>query len=382
MKKAVLLLFVLAPLFGFAQQQADIQKRQIILSPVAALTDSAEFDYIKGTLYNVLLINLQEQKTLDILNDRPDAEPIISKKTAFEPYLQKLQNRFPGATAIIAEYYVADEKLNVMVNVWELDTLRIKNSFIESMPADLDMLSNIELLSARIAQAVAQELGPTEREEVFNRQIAASLRKKINQEEQLVEEVYALHHEISAVLFTGIGIGRSVVSWSEKGPAVSPLVAVEYSLFFDAPYHLRFGVEYMGFNIQDFNSHQQEISAEVLFGTHTLSSFSFFADAGISITWDYNAKSAPHARTGGTEDIYPEVQRFSVGVPVHLDISMYLSPNFFIDLRLKYHGLTWTIETEGPDSYDLGALRMKYFYGFSPWNFLCLSINAQLGVRF
>jgi len=381
MKKAALLLFMLTPLFLHAEQPASQQKRQIILAPVTMLTENPDIAYLRGAIYNVLLINLGNQKTLDILNEKTGAAA-MEQTGDLEAYIQGLASSFPGATAIMAEFYAGDEKLHVLVNVWELDTFRLKNSFIRTMPADLDMLRNIEMMASDVAIAVARELPPTEREEVFNRQVISSLRRKINDEDRLVEAIFSRHNEISGVPFSGIGLGRSVIMWSESGPVVSPLASLEYSYFFDEPYHLRAGAEFLGFNLLETAARQRELSFELLAGMHTLSSFSISADAGLSISWQYNSRSSALSHTLGLGTWYPEVTRVTLGVPIHLGFTVYFSESLFAGLRLKYHGLSWTVEPLGPESYDIGGRTLKYAWGFSPWNFLCLSINVQAGLRF
>jgi hypothetical protein len=159
-----LLIFLsVSPLFPQEAVNAPVAKNRIILAPVTSLTDNREFQYLKGTVYNVLLINLKKQERIAVVNEEPGAEAVIAAETGFESYLAALSRAFPGATAVIAEYYVASDKLHIPVNVWDVDTRRTKNSFIETMPADLDLLSNIEKMSSNIAAsraAVEGLIGP------------------------------------------------------------------------------------------------------------------------------------------------------------------------------------------------------------------------------
>jgi hypothetical protein len=297
-------------------------------------------------------------------------------------YLDVLKENFPGATAIITEYYVAKDTLHMLINLWDLDTLRVKSSFIETMPADLDMLKNIEKMAVNTAIAVALELPPTERDALFEKQIVVSLRKKINDEEKMVESIFSAHHEISLVPFSGIGLGRTVVSWSPLGPFVSPVLSLEYSYFFEKQFHLRFGFEYLCFDVLALNPSRNEITFEALIGFHSASIFSLSLEAGLAFIYDINPASAALACTFESTNITPEAQRFSLSIPLRLGLALYISRSFFINLTLKYHGLTWTIEPLEPHDYDVGNQRLNYYHGLSPWNLLCVSFMVETGVRF
>jgi hypothetical protein len=226
MQKIIFILFLAAALPLYSQEAAPAQavRNRIILSPVTSLTGNQEFLYLKGTIYNVLLINLKKQERISVVNEEAGAESIINAEAAFEDYLASLSRAFPGSSVILTEYYVAKSKLNIRVNVWDITTRRVKNSFTETMPADLDLLANIEKMSANIAVAVARELPLTEREALFSKEVAASLRNKINDEDRFVEEIFSRRNEITLTPFSGLGVGRTVVSWTATGPLVSPLL--------------------------------------------------------------------------------------------------------------------------------------------------------------
>lgn len=98
--------------------------------------------------------------------------------------------------------------------------------------------------------------------------------------------------------------------------------------------------------------------------------------------YDYNERSAALAYTSGPDVIYPEEERLSISIPIELGFSIFVTDWIFVNLRFKYHGLTYTFETRGPDAYNEGSSSYLYAYGFSPWNFLCLAISAQIGFRF
>jgi hypothetical protein len=84
----------------------------------------------------------------------------------------------------------------------------------------------------------------------------------------------------------------------------------------------------------------------------------------------------------GIITVNPPIERFSLSIPVKAGFTIYLSPNLFISLNLKYNGLTVSFEPRSPSAYDVGKARLKYFHGLSPWNLLSLSVLVQAGVRF
>jgi hypothetical protein len=382
LKKLIISILIFPIISLVAQETGEKIKREILLTPVFHLTDNKEFSYLKGIIYNVLLINIKNQETLSVLNDNPEVEKLITQTVGFEAYLNLLKKNFPGATAVITEYYVANDNLHLLINVWDLSTLRVKSSFIETMPADLDMLKNIEKMAVSTAIAVALELPPTERDALFEKQIVVSLRKKINDEEKMVEDIFSGRHEISLVPFSGIGLGRTVVSWSPLGPFISPVLSLEYSCFFLKQFHMRFGFEYLCFDVLTMNPSRNEVTFEALIGLHTASIFSLSMEAGLALIYDINPASAALAYTFESTRITPEVQRFSLSIPLRLGLTLYLSRSFFINLTLKYHGITWTIEPLEQKDYDVGNKRLNYYYGLSPWNLLCVSFIVETGVRF
>jgi hypothetical protein len=360
----------------------ETQKREIILAPVTSLTDDEEFLYLRATIRNVLRINLEKQETLELANDRPDAEALIESKVDFDGYLESLASAYPEAIAIVTDFYVSLARLHVLVNVWELETLRIKNSFIETLPADLDMLRNIEIMSSNIAASVARDLPPTPREAIFNKQVISSLRNRINAEEKLTEDIFALRNELSVVLFSGISTGRNILTWSQAGPLVSPVLGIDYSRSIGEDLQVRVGFEYLGLDLLGREADRHEITIEALAGFHTKSPYSFSAEAGISASWEYNEASAALAYSFGLDTFYPGASRFSIGIPLSVGFTLFPSRNFSFTLGFEYNGLAYTFENVSPGDYDAGNKRLKYSYGLSPWNFLCFSISIRTGVRF
>ncbi len=377
--------FFAAVLPLFAQERAEVpaDKNRIILAPVTSLTDNLEFQYLKGTIYNVLLINLKRQERIAVVNEEPGAdEGVFNGEGGFEATLSAMAGAFPGASAIVAEYYVAKASLHILVNVWDVSTRRVKNSFIETMPADLDLLANIEKMSANIAESVARELPPTEREALFNKEVAASLRQKIDDEDRFVEEIFSRRHELALVPLSGLGLGRTVVSWTATGPLVSPLLSLGYTYSLGGLWHGRVNLEYLGLDLATAPGTRQEVTLEALVGIEQQSSFAFSFDAGLALIYDYNRESAALAYTQGAGTVYPTVERLSLSVPVALGFTVYLTRAFFVHLGFKYHGLTFTFEPQAYGTYDVGASSFLYRDGFSAWNFACLSIYVQAGVRF
>ena len=384
MRKILLPVFLLSAIFVFADnaEETGTEKNRIILLPVKNLTDNSAYAYLSTTIYNVLEINLEKQERIYLLNNDRQEEIDSGPAIDFDDYLDFFKSDFPGSSLIVSEYYASGEKLHILVNVWDTDTLRIKNSFIETMPADLDLLDNIENMAVNISEAVAMELPPTEREAVFEEQVSASLRQKINEEEFFVEQIFAEHHELSVTPFTGISLGRTIVSWSEDGPFVSPVISLGYTYLIDDTLRFHAGFEYLGFDLLDSENERYEISFEALFGFHTKSAFSLFITGGVGASYDYNSASGALAYESGLYTIYPEIERFSVSLPVVLGFTFYFTEKFFLSLCFDYHGLNYTFEPLDPEDYNIGNTRLKYYYGFSMWNFLCLSISVNTGLRF
>ncbi len=384
MRKVLVLLFALTVIDAYTNESemTASDKNRIILLPVKNLTDNSDYAYLKTTLYNVLQINLEKQERIYLLNNDRQEELDSGPSDNFDAYLDFLKETFSGVSLIVSEYYASGENLHILVNVWEIDTLRIKNSFIESMPADLDLLMNIENMAVNIAEAVARELPPTERDAIFDEQVAASLRQKINEEEQFSERIFDKHHELSITPFSGLSLGRTIVSWSEDGPFVSPVLAVGYTYLFGDSYRFHFGMEYLGFGLLGRETKRYEISFEAMFGFHTKSPFSLFVSGGFGASYDNNQASGALAYDSGYDIVYPAIERFSINLPIVLGFTIYFTEKYFISLGLNYHGINYTFEALDPEDYNIGNTRLKYVNGFSVWNFLCLSININTGLRF
>ncbi len=384
MRRLVISLFLTVLILPLtAQETAPAPKKRIVLAPVTSLTENKDFLYLKATIYNVLLIHLKKQERIAVLNEEGEgAREIIDAGGDTETYLASLARAFPAAVAIRGEYYVSAEHCHILVNVWDLDTLRVKNTFVETIPADLDLLPNIEKLSARIAVSVARELPPTERDALFQKQVVASKRKKINDEERLTTDIFAFRHALAVSPLTGLGTGRSVVSWT-AGPLISPVLSLEYSYFFEGQFHLRLRAEYLGVtNLYGADGVQRELSLEALVGLHTLSSFSFALDAGLAVSIDWNTRSHALASTMPVDPTTRDIQRVSLTIPVAFGFSLSFTPRFFINLCLTYNGLTYTFEPLPAAAYDSGYTHFRYANGFSPWNFINFSILLKAGVRF
>ncbi|MEJ2663753.1 MAG: hypothetical protein P8107_06890 [Spirochaetia bacterium] len=384
MKKIVvfLVLFINCILLLQAEGLQSAEKRTVLLLPTQDATNNEKYKHLRKYIFNILKINLQKYKNLQVII--PEQKVSVDLYTGdFESYVRTLSEHYTSAESFIfGEYFVDGRGLHVFVNVWDAASLRVKNLFVKTMPADLDMLENIDRMCIDIAGAVAKDLPPLERDILFQKQVLSGLRRQINYEEKLIEDISAKHNEIQVTPMTGLSLGRTIISWSDLGPFIAPLLYLEYTRYLTKDLHARFGFEYLPMDLLTQNSQRYEISLQALIGFHTQSLFSFTVDAGLALIYDYNQRSAALAYTGGSDVVYPKAERFSVSIPLEVGCSIFLNDLFFINLRFRYHGLTYTFEPKAPGDYDEGNSSYLYSNGFSPWNLLCLSISTQIGFRF
>jgi hypothetical protein len=353
----------------------------VLLLPVHNITNNREYDYLTGLIFNVLKINLLKQDTLTPFFIETNTSFFNIKELDFKELVKRINNNIPAKNCILVEYFVKNKELHMLVNVWDVTESRIKNSFTETMPADLDLLQNVEKISFHIAEAVALGFQLTERDMLFRKQVLARLRDQIDKEEKLVDTIINAVHEIQVAPGTGLHMGRTLVSWSPYGPFLSPAFAFEYSYYFSFSLHIRIGIEFLPFDLIDPESERREITGEVLFGFHTHSIFSFSIDCGIALIYDDNQHSAALSFTETNRTVYPEATRMSLSLPLKVGVSFFFNKWFFLCLRYNYNGLTWTFESQDPSSYDVGAGSYKYYYGVSPFNLLSMSIVLQTGFR-
>ena len=149
-------------------------------------------------------------------------------------------------------------------------------------------------------------------------------------------------------------------------------------------WHLKGGIDYLPADLLAPDEAKAEVSAQILAGFHTRSLFSFHADAGLGMVFDWNSSSAALASQENTlsETVYPDIFRVSLSLPLHVGLSIYTGPSFSVDIRFEYNGLTFTLEPLSPQDHNAGNVYLRYAYGFSPWSLLSFSIKANAGVRF
>ncbi len=370
----------MVPVSGLFADEAAPQ-RELLLLPVRHTASKSENDYLKDYIYNILKINFERQPALKVLECDESARKLLASSD-LETAIGELSRRYPVESFIFAEYFVDGNGLHLSIHVWERETLRVKNVFPAVMPAGLDMLKNVEALCLSAAEAVARDLPPREREALFRRSVMARLRRQIDREERLVEQIKGTPNALVFTPMTGLSLGRSVVAWSDNQPLLSPVVSFEYSRFLSDSFHWRIGAEYLPFDMVGAGGLSTEVTLYTLVGYHTQSLFSFNLDAGLAATYTYNEHCAALAFYDGVLVVDPAAERISLSLPVEAGFSIYLTRTFFIDLRLRYSGLSFTFEPNGPEAYPRGNQIYKYDRGFSPWNFLCFSLSVQAGFRF
>ena len=386
MKKIVkyifIIILILTPAILYCE--TEILKRNILLLPITNLSNNEEYYHLKSFIFNVLKVNLEKQESIYLLYPEDDIKLIISENNNFKELNIKLKEQYNCEALILGEYYLINEELHIIINVWETGSLRLKNSFIRSMPSDLDMLKNIEEMSIEIAETIANNMPGIKREALLQKYIIKDYRDKLDNNEKLLNNILNKHHEIQFSLFSGINMGRTVVSWSDDGPFIAPAINLEYYYFFKKPIHIRVGLEYLPFDLMTRDSFRTEITLESLFGYHTQSLFSLSLDTGIAIIYDYNSMctSLSFNNENYSQRVYRESHRLSLSIPIQIGLSIYLKKSFFMNIRFKYHGFTWTIEPLEPEEYNAGNEIWKYNKGFSPWNLLCMSLTVQAGFRF
>jgi hypothetical protein len=370
-------------LFGGDEESIN-RKQKIFLLPVRNITENKDYVHLESFIYNVLTINIDKQESLRLYTDSNHVFTPVDPGINMERLFSIIFRDYSTENCLICEYYVVNDELHILINLWDTVSFRIKNTYRKTMPTDLDMLSNIENMSNQVAENIGRVLPMLEREALLQRRVNTRLYNKLDSEERLLDEVFSRHNEIQLSLFTGLHCGRTAVSFSSTGFFISPSLCCEYSLFFKETYHMRFGLEYLPFDIMDARDQQTELCIEVLFGFHTLSLYSFSIDTGLAFIYDYNsASSALSYHTGDNENVIkPSIERFSISLPFRVGMSLYLTSGFFLNFRLTYHGLTYTFEPLSPSEYNEGSRLWKYHHGFSPWTLLCIAFTTQLGFRF
>jgi hypothetical protein len=366
--------------FVWAQEsEAEKIKRTVLLLPIRNLTANEEYASLAYTIFNVFEINLENQDSLDLVHDEKQIGAAAGTSN-FEALMKNIEQSYNAETCVLAEYYVALETLHITITVVDVATARIKNCYIRTMPADQGRYETLDTMSREISIAIGRDLPALEREALMKKQIVARLRDKLDSEERLVNDISGKRNEITLLPFAGIDLGRTVISWAKDRPPFFLPLRLEYSYFFDDSYQVRAGVEYAPFDLMVPDVKRFETGVDILFGFHTRSLFSFGFDTGLALTYDHNDKSMVFSNTDGTQT--GATDRLSLSIPLLLTWSLYLDRSFFIGFRVADYGLTYTFEWSDPSEYAGGSSTLFYNYGFSPFNFLCISLSASVGVRF
>jgi hypothetical protein len=347
------------------------------------MTANRDYSHIAGIVDNVLEINLKKQQTIELLV-APVSVPW--SRMSFDEANNSVWNDYKAKNCLTGEYYMNKNTLVVIVNLWDTEQKRIKDTFVKSMPNDLDMLSNLELMAREVADNIGRVLPALEREAFIAKQVNADIREQVDSEERILDRIFSNGNELQFAPGTGFNMGRTAISFSSKGCLISPSLNIEYSYLFRNNLHLRLGVEYLPFHVMDTALPVSEASAELLFGFHTMSLATLSLDLGAAVIFDRNGDSTAlsYYKYKGSDPfvVTRSVERVSISIPVQIGFYMYTGSPFFFNIRLRYHGLTWTIEPLEYGSYEAGSQSLKYAYGFSPWTLFFVSIALQGGFRF
>ncbi len=345
------------------------------------MNDAKEFTHIAGIIDNVLELNLRKQKSIRIAYAESGDFPGTRD---FDEMNERVWNTYRVKNCLTSEYYVNDGTLTVVVLLWDSEQKRIKDAFVRSMPNDLDMLSAIELMCGEAAENIGRKLPALEREAYIAKRVNADLREKVDAEERILDRLFSKGNEIQFALLSGFNMGRTAVSFSSKGCLISPSLNLEYSILFRNFLHVRLGAEYLPFHVADPVFPICEASAEILFGFHTASIDTFSFDTGIAVIYDKNSDSTALSYYAGTEPVpvTRAVERISISIPLEFGFYIHTESAFFLNVRLRYHGLTWTMEPLPREAYNAGTQTLKYASGFSLWNLFFVSVVLQGGFRF
>jgi hypothetical protein len=378
--------FFLILVFVFGQNPlfADGKiKQKVVLLPIDNSTNNVEYAYLSAHIYEVLKVNLQLQSSIDLIHDinYPDKlSTLYAESIRDREVFEIIHTKLKAEIYITGDYYIDDERLHLTLKVIDVLSSRLKKLFIYTLPADSKMNRELEEISKKISIIVAEELPPLDRDALIQKQLSDRLLAQMDKEEKRLDTILGKQHEIQLVPFSGINLGRTVISWSKQNPLLAPPLSLEYSYFLDNNYHVRAGIEYLPFDIMLYDVVRTEVGLDLLFGFHTPSLFSFHIDSGIGLTYDYNNDSMALAVSENSPAV--KVKRFSISIPLHLGLSFYVTDTFLFNFRLKNYFFTYTIELAEPDTYEYGNRSLLYTYGFSPYGYFCLSFSVGMGIRF
>ena len=387
-----LIFFLYLPLFSITPDKASIDvpeeefvRQQVLLLPVSPLVNDPASLHLKPTIYNVLKLQLEKQQSLDFINSDEEKEEQLrslnQEAEDFETLVLRLQGVFPGATSITCEYYLDQDRFYLLVNVWDLNTRVVKRFFTESLPADLEMLENLQTIALKIAEAVAGELPPSPRESLFMEQVMEDLRDQIAREEEYSDLLEEIKHEVWVTPFSGI-IAGSITTWTQGMPLLAPALGVEYTGYLTDLWHWRVGLDFALGIPGSYADGESEITLSGLFGYHTRTRLSFFVDAGLAVSYVQNPAAQALAPEAVADSELPAINRWSISLPLQVAYAYYLSPHFFINIRFRSQGLGFTIETLDKSQYSGGTEKLAYSHGFSYFNLLAFTFALGGGICF
>jgi hypothetical protein len=378
MKKSLAVFLLLLSSAALSATEAGGEFSLLIL-PVRQTVPDGQYEYLSNVISGILTLNLREQKNLSLAD--PEGKAIPNANANYSGMLEAIRRITGLDVFLLSEYFIEKGNLHITVTVIEAGSDRVKNSYIRVMPADLDMIKNIEEMAKYIAESVSKSLPKLSRDEILSRQVASELRDRLDKDERLIASIFGNSQEIALCPLAGIATGKGIGTWSKAGPMASTPIAFEYRYLDRRLWHIGLEIDYLPFDLMQSDWHRSEVSGAILAGTHTASLVSLSWGAGLFAAWSENDASAAISYLDGDDPVYPPAKRFSLGIPLEAGISYYWDRRWFTRLRFAYNGLSYTFENLIPADYPNGAETFRYDKGFSPWSLAHFSFTIFMGMR-
>jgi len=354
-------------------------KFSLIILPVRQTVPNGQYEYLRNVISGILTANLRDQGNIGL------AEPtdaVFADGNASYAAMKDAAALIPGIDVVLlTEFFIKDGKLHMAVTVVEAGSDRVKNSFIRAMPADLDMIANIEQMAKYVAESVAKSLPKLSRDEILSRQVAAELRGQMDEDERLVASIFGNSHELSLCPFAGVSTGKGMGSWSKAGPMATLPLSFEYRYLDKRLWQVAVGFDYLPFDLMQADGKRSEISAKLTAGFHTASIVSLSWEIGAFAAWSLNDASAAIAYLDGEDPAFPPARRFALGIPLEASVAYYWDKRWFTRMRFSYNGLSYTFEPLAPSDYPFGAKVFLYDKGLSPWSLAHFSFVVSMGIH-
>ncbi|MBN1648734.1 MAG: hypothetical protein JW874_11940 [Spirochaetales bacterium] len=383
-RSAFLYICILFPaffLFPLETEQVQKRKADFVLLPFINLENGPGNDYLEMQIFHVFRLNLEACGGLVIISPG-EGMPDVPEPGQIGVISRYLPAYTDAHSLICGEYYQKDNTLHIFVTVVDIGSGRVRECFSRSLPADKKLLQTIEEMAIALADTLAGWNESTQSDLPGQTQRENRLRNELAKKESFIREIFGKQNSLLVSPGSGLSMGRTAVSWTPEGPLLSPSFGIEYGRILFPHFHLKAGIEILPLDLFSDDKTHSECTFEILAGYHSEDIVSFYISGGLAVIYDYNEECAALASGTAASPIYPAAERISLSIPVQTGCIMSIGPRWFADIRMRYNGLTWTIEKEGPASYPEGEKTFLYWYGFSVMSLLDMSIAVQIGYRF